>query len=98
MRGGVGLFGTEIMMKTISEHKSHSGRVGFYEHASSETGTAMKFAVFLPPQAIANRLPALYFLAGLTSTEETFMMKAGALRYAPELGPLLVACQTSPRG
>ncbi len=86
------------MLKTTSEHKSHGGRVGFYEHASSETGTAMKFAVFLPPQAIAGKLPALYFLAGLTSTEETFMIKAGALRYAAELGLILVACDTSPRG
>ena len=86
------------MLKTISEHKSHGGRVGFYEHASAETGAAMKFAVFLPPQAIAGRLPALYFLAGLTSTEETFMIKAGALRHAVELGLILVACDTSPRG
>ena len=86
------------MLKTISEHKSHGGRLGFYEHASAETGTAMKFALFLPPQAIAGKCPALYYLAGLTSTEESFMMKAGALRYAAELGLILVACDTSPRG
>lgn len=86
------------MLKTTSEHMSQGGRVGFYEHASSETGTPMKFAVFLPPGEKAEKRPALYFLAGLTSTEETFMMKAGALRYASELGLVLVACDTSPRG
>ena len=86
------------MLKTISEHMSHGGRVGFYEHPSSETGTPMKFSVFLPPQITGGKLPALYFLAGLTSTEENFMIKAGALRYASEQGLILVANDTSPRG
>jgi S-formylglutathione hydrolase len=58
----------------------------------------MKFSVFVPPNASARPLPALYFLAGLTCTEETFMMKAHALRHAAELGLVLVAPDTSPRG
>ena len=53
-------------MKILSEHLSHGGVIGFYEHASGETGTAMKFSVFVPPQAKAGKRPALYFLAGRT--------------------------------
>ena len=86
------------MLKTISEHLCHGGMVGFYEHPSIQTGTPMKFSVFVPPQAKLGKRPALYFLAGLTGTEESFMMKAGALRYAAELGLILVANDTSPRG
>src|SRR5579872_4546583 len=58
----------------------------------------MRFAVFTPPQAQTRRVPILYYLAGLTCTEETFMMKAGAQRLAAQLGLLLVAPDTSPRG
>ncbi len=87
-----------MALKTISEHVSHGGVVGFYEHPSIQTGTPMKFSVFVPPQAKTKKLPVLYFLAGLTCTEETFMMKAGALKYAAEAGLILVANDTSPRG
>jgi S-formylglutathione hydrolase len=58
----------------------------------------MRFAVFTPPQAQKGRVPLLYYLAGLTCTEETFMIKAGAQRIAAELGLMLVAPDTSPRG
>lgn len=58
----------------------------------------MRFAVFLPPQAANGRVPVLYYLAGLTCTEETFMIKAGAQRVAAELGLAIVAPDTSPRG
>jgi len=74
------------------------GHMGFYTHASVSTGTEMRFAVFVPPQAATRPVPALYYLAGLTCTEETFMIKAGAQRLAAELGLMLVACDTSPRG
>jgi S-formylglutathione hydrolase len=57
----------------------------------------MRFAVFQPPQARARPVPVLYYLAGLTCTEETFMIKAGAQRVAAELGLMLVAPDTSPR-
>ena len=81
-----------------SEHACFGGRIGFYAHASEATGTEMRFSVFVPPQAERGPLPALYFLAGLTCTEETFMIKAGAPRLAAEHGLILVAPDTSPRG
>src|SRR3712207_7054708 len=58
----------------------------------------MRFAVYVPPQATAGPVPVLYYLAGLTSTEETFMTKAGVQRYATEHALMLVAPDTSPRG
>jgi S-formylglutathione hydrolase len=71
--------------------------MGFYAHRSTETGSEMRLAVFVPPQARQRRVPSLYFLAGLTCTEETFMIKADAQRFAATHGLLLVACDTSPR-
>lgn len=85
-------------METRSEHGCFGGTQGFYTHASSETGTAMNVAVYLPPQAQSGPVPALYYLAGLTCTDETFMVKAGAQRLAAEYGLALVSCDTSPRG
>ncbi|MFT4045292.1 MAG: S-formylglutathione hydrolase [Solimonas sp.] len=85
-------------IETRGEHACFGGVQGFYSHASAQTGTTMNFAVFQPPQAKNGAVPALYFLAGLTCTEETFMIKAGAQRRAAELGLMLVACDTSPRG
>ena len=82
----------------LSEHASFGGVQGFYRHASSEIGLPMRFGVYLPPQAIAGaRVPALVWLAGLTCTEETFAIKAGAQRAAAELGLMLVTPDTSPR-
>ncbi len=85
-------------MKTISEHKCFDGLQGYYAHASSETGLEMRFAVYQPPQARSGNVPVVYYLAGLTCTEETFVIKAGAQRIAAELGLMLVAPDTSPRG
>jgi S-formylglutathione hydrolase len=85
-------------VKTISEHKCFGGVQGYYSHASAEIGLDMKFSVFMPPQARAAKVPVLYYLAGLTCTEETFAIKAGAQRVAAELGLMLVAPDTSPRG
>jgi S-formylglutathione hydrolase len=85
-------------MKTLSEHRCFGGTMGFYAHGSAETGLEMKFSVFRPPQAEAGPVPVLTFLAGLTCTDETFMIKAGAQRLAAELGLILVAPDTSPRG
>lgn len=81
-----------------SEQRCHGGTIGFYSHASTSTGTEMRFAVYLPPGADSGRLPVLYYLAGLTCTEETFMIKAGALPLAAAAGIILVAPDTSPRG
>ena len=84
--------------EVISQHRSFGGVVGFYRHDAVTTACAMRFSVFAPPQAQQSRVPVLYYLAGLTCTEETFMMKAGAQRIAAELGLMLVAPDTSPRG
>jgi S-formylglutathione hydrolase len=85
-------------MKTISEHKCFGGVQGYYSHASKEVGLDMKFSVFRPPQANLEKVPVLYYLAGLTCTEETFAIKSGAQRIAAELGMMLVGPDTSPRG
>ncbi|MBI4381629.1 MAG: S-formylglutathione hydrolase [candidate division NC10 bacterium] len=82
----------------VNSHRCFGGTVGFYEHASATNACTMKFAVFTPPQAERGRVPVLYYLSGLTCTEETFMIKAGAQRRAAELGLMLVAPDTSPRG
>jgi S-formylglutathione hydrolase len=87
-----------MAVTTRSEQRCFGGMQGFYSHPSTETGTEMRFAVFLPPQAEAGKQPVLYYLAGLTCTEETFVIKAGAQRVAAELGLILVTCDTSPRG
>lgn len=84
--------------ETLSEHGCFGGRQGFYRHVSAEIGLPMRFAVFVPPQAAAGPVPVLFYLAGLTCTEETFPIKAGAQRLAAELGLMLVAPDTSPRG
>ncbi len=85
-------------LKTVSEHRCFDGVQGYYAHASSEVGLDMRFAVYQPPQARKGPVPVLYYLAGLTCTEETFAIKAGAQRIAAALGLMLVAPDTSPRG
>ena len=82
----------------LSSYGCFGGEQRFYQHASTEIGLPMKFAVYLPPQAQQGPMPALLYLAGLTCTEETFMIKAGAQRMAAELGLALIAPDTSPRG
>ena len=84
-------------MRIISEHACFGGTQRFLAHDSRECATEMRFAVYEPPQARHGRVPVLYYLAGLTCTEETFMIKAGAQRLAAELGLMLVAPDTSPR-
>lgn len=85
-------------MEILSQHGYFSGRQGFYQHDSRAIGLSMRFSVYLPPQAEHGKVPVLIYLAGLTCTEETFMIKAGAPRVAAELGIALVAPDTSPRG
>jgi len=85
------------MLETISEHRLHGGIQGFYRHHSEACAGTMRFAVYQPPQAVRQLCPVLYFLAGLTCTEETATIKAGAQRLAAELGLVLVMPDTSPR-
>ncbi|NDI85957.1 S-formylglutathione hydrolase [Undibacterium crateris] len=86
------------MPELISEHLCFGGVQRFYRHASQAIGLPMRFSVYLPPQAQTAAVPALFYLAGLTCTEETFMIKAGAQRIAAQLGLALICPDTSPRG
>ncbi len=85
----------------LSETRVFGGRLLRLHHESATLGCAMTFALFLPPQvdAVAGAtVPALYWLSGLTCTDENFCQKAGAFRLAAELGLAIVAPDTSPRG
>ncbi len=82
----------------IASNKCFDGWLKRYKHSSSSTGTEMIFAIYLPPQAQTQPVPVLYWLSGLTCTDENFMQKAGAQRIAAELGIAIVAPDTSPRG
>jgi S-formylglutathione hydrolase len=84
-------------LQLVSEHRCFGGVQRFYAHDSRECATEMRFSVYLPPQMQDRDVPVLYYLAGLTCTEETFMIKAGAQRVAAQLGLMLVAPDTSPR-
>ena len=84
--------------QTLSEHACFGGVQGFYQHPSSSTGGVMRVGVYSPPQAKHGPVPALIYLAGLSCSEETFAIKAGAQRWAAELGLMLVTPDTSPRG
>jgi S-formylglutathione hydrolase len=84
-------------MRTITKTQCFGGVQGYYQNESDAIGSPMKFSVYIPPQALEAPVPVLFFLAGLTCTEETFMIKAGAQRYAAEHGIMLVAPDTSPR-
>jgi S-formylglutathione hydrolase len=85
-------------LKLISQNTCFGGTVAVYSHLSQQCGCPMRFSVYSPPQAATNPVPVLYFLSGLTCTEENFTVKAGAQRYAAEYGLMLVAPDTSPRG
>lgn len=87
-----------MTLETISEQKCFGGKQGFYTHRSEATRTPMRFALFTPAMAEHKKVPALYYLAGLTCTEETATIKAGAQRLATDHGLALVMPDTSPRG
>jgi S-formylglutathione hydrolase len=87
-----------MTVTTISQNRCFGGVQGTYSHESIETGCTMRFGAFLPPQASIGRVPTLYWLSGLTCTEENFIIKAGAQRVAAALGIALIVPDTSPRG
>jgi len=87
-----------MTIERIEHRACFGGWQDVYEHASESLGCTMRFAVYLPPQAEHGKLPVLYWLSGLTCTEQNFITKAGAQRYAAEHGVILVAPDTSPRG
>lgn len=84
-------------MDIVSEHACYGGVQRFYKHVSAETRGEMKFSVYVPPQARDRSVPVLYFLSGLTCSEETFMIKSHAQMLAAQLGLMLVGPDTSPR-
>jgi len=84
-------------IQLVSEHACFGGMQQFYKHDSRETRGPMRFSVYTPPQAKAGKVPVLYYLEGLTCTDETFPTKAHAQAVAAELGLMLVAPDTSPR-
>jgi S-formylglutathione hydrolase len=84
-------------LKELARHRCFDGWNVTYQHASDACAGDMRFAVYLPPQAENNKVPALYWLSGLTCTEENFVAKSGAQRYAAERGIALIVPDTSPR-
>ena len=87
-----------MTLERIEHRACFGGWQDVYRHHSDVLGCEMNFAVYLPPQAATQKLPVLYWLSGLTCTEQNFITKAGAQRYAAEHGVILVAPDTSPRG
>jgi S-formylglutathione hydrolase len=87
-----------LAFTTRSEHRSFEGVQGFYEHHSELCRGPMRFSVFVPPEALRGQaVPVIYYLPGLTCTDETFPTKAQAQRHAAERSVILVSCDTSPR-
>ncbi|MCY7286132.1 MAG: S-formylglutathione hydrolase [Cyanobacteria bacterium CAN_BIN43] len=86
-----------MTLKLNSQYACFGGLVQFYSHFSEVCDSEMKFSVYIPPQAQSESVPVLYFLSGLTCTEENFMTKAGAQQFAAKYGVMLVAPDTSPR-
>lgn len=88
-----------MTIENLTINKSFGGWHKQYSHHSTTLNCKMQFAIYLPPQASnGNKIPVLYWLSGLTCTDENFMQKSGALRIAAELGIAIVAPDTSPRG
>ncbi|HVQ09973.1 MAG TPA: S-formylglutathione hydrolase [Allosphingosinicella sp.] len=86
-------------LETLSANKAHGGVQGVYRHQSTETGTAMTFSVYVPPQAAAiGKLPVVWYLSGLTCTHANVTEKGDYRRACAELGLIFVAPDTSPRG
>lgn len=88
-----------MSLDLISENRSFGGWHKQFTHSSDVLNCKMRFAIYLPPQADeTHNVPVLYWLSGLTCTDENFMQKAGAHRIAAELGIAIIAPDTSPRG
>lgn len=90
---------TDPSLSQLSRVRCFGGWLATYSHQSQSNNCEMRFAIYLPPQAEKQKiLPVMYWLSGLTCTEENFMAKSGAQRYAAEHGIIIVAPDTSPRG
>ena len=87
-----------MTLETVSTARAHGGTQGVYRHASRATGTDMTFAVYVPPHEEGARLPVVWFLSGLTCTHANVVEKGEYRQACAELGLILVAPDTSPRG
>ncbi|MBL95111.1 MAG: S-formylglutathione hydrolase [Alphaproteobacteria bacterium MarineAlpha3_Bin5] len=87
-----------MKIQTISENSCFNGTQGVYQHFSKVLQCEMRFGLYIPPQAKRERCPILFWLSGLTCTEENFIVKAGSQQYASQYGFIVVAPDTSPRG
>ena len=85
-------------MESIACSKMFGGEQRRYKHKSETLSCDMHFSIYLPPQVSEGRVPVLYWLSGLTGTDENFVIKAGAQRVASQLGLAIVMGDTSPRG
>ncbi len=85
-------------MKELAQNKMFGGQQGQYQHQSESLQCDMQFSVFMPPHAAEQKVPVLYWLSGLTCTDQNFVTKAGAQQAAAELGIAIVCPDTSPRG
>ena len=85
-------------METVSEWTSFGGDLSVHDHESETCNCTMRFAIFEPPQASEEPVPVLWYLSGLTCTWANVMEKGGLQRKASELGIMIVAPDTSPRG
>ncbi|MDP2265896.1 MAG: S-formylglutathione hydrolase, partial [Thiobacillus sp.] len=85
-------------MKQVERIREFGGWLERWQHESEACRCSMTFSVYLPPQAATQKLPVVYWLSGLTCTDDNVRTKAGAQRYAAELGLILVMPDTSPRG
>ncbi|MCC4833977.1 S-formylglutathione hydrolase [Shewanella sp. 10N.7] len=87
-----------MTLENVSSNKMFGGWLKQYRHHSDTLNCHMRFAIYLPPQAASQKVPVLYWLSGLTCTDENVMQKSGIQRVAAELGIAIVAPDTSPRG
>ncbi|MFC0679508.1 S-formylglutathione hydrolase [Lysobacter korlensis] len=85
-------------MQRTESHACFGGMQEVWQHESGTLGCTTKFGIYLPPQVREGACPVLYWLSGLTCSEQNFITKAGAQRYAAEHGVIVVAPDTSPRG
>ena len=85
-------------MEQLAENRCFGGRQLRFKHAAESTGCEMTFSAFLPSETKSSSVPVLYWLSGLTCTDENFVTKAGAQQYAAKHGVAVIAPDTSPRG
>lgn len=85
-------------MQPVSNNLCFGGKQLKFPHQSDELKCEMNFSVYLPPQAQSKAVPLIYWLSGLTCTDDNFVQKAGAQRYAAEAGVAIICPDTSPRG